>query len=103
MTYQRDPDRPIDPLAEDIVRREDIARRDAEIARRNAEATNSTGFIPVALTVLIVLGVGYFAYSYMYPRTTVVAPRTSEYTAPRTVTPAPAPVAPAPAPAPETK
>ena len=37
------------------------------------------------LTVLILLGVGYFAYSFMYPGTVSVAPRTTENTLPRTV------------------
>ena len=88
MTYQRDPERIVPN--DDIVRREHIAQRDAEIARRNAEE-GGTGFIPIILTVLILLGVGYFAYSFMYPGHVSVAPRTTENTLPRTVTPAPAP------------
>jgi hypothetical protein len=102
MTYQRDPDRPIEPAPEDIVRRENIARRDEEIARANAEATNSRGFFPIVLTVMILLVGGYFVYSSVYPLSVIDTPRTTENTAPRTITPAPAPVTPAPAPAPVT-
>ena len=83
---------------DDIVRREHIAQRDAEIARRKEEE-GGTGFIPIILTVLILLGVGYFAYSFMYPGHVSVAPRTTENTLPRTVTPAPAPTVPPVAPA----
>jgi hypothetical protein len=96
MTYQRDPERVIDPATEDIVRRENIARRDEEIARRNTEATNGSGFLPILLTVMILLVGGYFVYSIMYPRTGVDAPRTTENTAPRTVTPTPVPAPTAP-------
>jgi hypothetical protein len=96
MTYQRDPERIVPN--DDIVRREHIAQRDAEIARRNEEE-GGTGFIPIILTVLILLGVGYFAYSFMYPGHVSVAPRTTENTLPRTVTPAPAPTVPPVAPA----
>lgn len=102
MTYQRDPERPITtPLStEDIARRENIANRDAEIARRNAEATSSFGFMPLLLTVLVLLGVGYFGYSMLSPRGLPDTPRTTENSAPRTITPAPSA---APATTPETK
>ena len=107
MTYQRDPERPIEPSPDDIARREDIARRDAELARRNAEATEGSGFLPIVLTVLILVVGGYFVYSMVAPRAVVDAPRTTENTLPRTVgptpAPAPAPVAPAAPGAPETK
>src|SRR6476661_5940792 len=103
MTYQRDPERVIDPATEDIVRRENIARRDEEIARRNAEATNGSGFLPILLTVMILLVGGYFVYSSMYPRTGADAPRTTENTTPRTVTPTPAPAPATPPAAPQTK
>jgi len=102
MTYQRDPERIVPD--DDIVRREHIAQRDAEIARQNEEE-GGTGFIPIILTVLILLGVGYFAYSFMYPGHVSVAPRTTENTLPRTVvpTPAPAPTPTVPPVAPTTK
>ena len=98
MTYQRDPELlPEDP----VIRREDAARRDAEIARANAQANNGSGFMPAVLAVLVVLGVGYFAYTYMNAGTEPLVPRTTESTAPPAVIPAPAPtVTPA---APETK
>jgi hypothetical protein len=92
MTYQRDPDRPIDPANDDLVRRENIERRDSEIARRNAEATNGSGIVPLILTIALLAGLGYFAYSYFSPRGEHA--RTTEYTAPRTVTPTPTPAPP---------
>ncbi len=91
MTYQRDPERIVP--GDDIVRREDIANRDAEIARRNAEATSS-GLMPMIIAILLLLGVGYFAYTYFSPRA-AEAPRTTEYSTPRTVPPT-APQAPSP-------
>jgi len=98
MTYQRDPERVVPVTDDEVVRRENIARRDEEIARRNAEATNGSGFLPILLTVMILLVGGYFVYSSMYPRTGADAPRTTENTTPRTVTPTPR-VTPTPTPA----
>lgn len=101
MTYQRDTERPITtPLTpEEIARREDNALREAEIAQRNNEAARS-GFVPIALILLLVLGGGYLVYSMLSPSTLPDTPRTTEYSAPRTTTPTPTPTPPA---SPETK
>jgi hypothetical protein len=97
MTYQRDPERT--PANDDIVRRENIANRDAEIARRNAAATSS-GVVPILIAILVLLGIGYFAYSYLGPHA-ANGPRTTEVNPPRT-TPTPAPSTTPPA-SPQTK
>ena len=104
MTYQRDPERPITtPLTtEEIARREDNALREAEIARHNNGAVGSSGIMPIVLTLLVLLGVGYFAYTLLSPRGLPDTPRTTEHSAPRDVTPLPAP-APPPATTPNTK
>jgi hypothetical protein len=89
VTYQGDPGRPRNPFADEGLN-DNQARRDDEIALRNAEATNTYGIVPIILSLLLLLGVGYFAYTFFSPHTQD-ASRTTEYTAPRPVTPAPAP------------
>jgi hypothetical protein len=74
MTYQRDPDRPRNPLAEDMIRKESAAARDMDLSRRNNDAVNNTRIMPVILTLLVLLGVGYLLYSLLMPRADVDAP-----------------------------
>ena len=97
MTYQRDPERPTTtPLTpEEIARRQE----EAQIALHN-DAARSTGIMPILLTVLVLLGVGYFAYSRLSAPNPPNAPHTTENSAPRTVTPDPTPAVPT---APQTK
>lgn len=93
MTYQRDPEHvrttPLTP--EEIARREDNALRDTDIVRGDAEAAGSSGSMAFVLTLVAILGVGYLAYAMLSPRSLPDAPRTTEYSTPRTVTPAPTP------------
>jgi hypothetical protein len=95
MTYRRDPGRPRNPLADDLLN-ENQARRDDELALRNAEATNTYGIVPIVLSLLILIGVGYFAYTFFASYSPWEA-RTTEYAVPRTVTRPPPPATPAPA------
>jgi hypothetical protein len=72
------------------------------MARRTNDAVGGSGILPIVLTLLVLLGVGYFAYTMLSPRGLPDTPRTTEYSSPRAVTPLPAP-APPPAAAPNTK
>jgi len=97
MTYQRPHNRPRNPLADDMIRKDNVARRDAELAARNSEEAGIRA-MPIIVTLLAMLAVGYFLYAMLMPRMSVDTPRTTDNSAPRTVTPPPAPAAPVPNP-----
>lgn len=96
MTYQRDPEHvrtaPLTP--EEIARREDNALRDTDIVRRDAEAARGSGLTAIVIALVAILGVGYLAYAMLSPRSLPDAPRATEFSTPRTATPAPTPAAP---------
>ena len=66
----------------------------AELRQDQLESRSSNGIF-YALTVLALIVVGYFAYTYYYP-TTPVAPTTTNQTPTPVTPPATPPVAPAP-------
>ena len=93
MTYQRGPEHvrttPLTP--EEIARRDDNALRDTDMVRRDAEVASSSGSMAIVMALVAILGVGYLAYAMLSPRSLPDAPRTTEFSTPRTVTPAPTP------------